>query len=144
MSGKWCFPLVVQPDRPGEPVRLAGRLDILVCSDICVPASFDLALDLPAGDPAIDGRSANLINQFQALVPRDDTISGLTVESVYVDDDRDVLEVDIASITPLGDADVFVEAGDGWAFGPPTFDFGEDGRQVRGGIPNRFRTRRRR
>ena len=125
------FPLVVQPERPGASVRLNGSLDILVCSDICVPISLDLALDLPSGEPAIDGPNANLINRFAALVPDDGTATGLAVDGVYLDDADGVLFININSRVPFGDPDVFVEAGDGWAFGPPAFGF----------IPNRSRIR---
>jgi DsbC/DsbD-like thiol-disulfide interchange protein len=42
------LPLVVTPEDSGQPIRLAGRVDIGVCEEICVPVSLDLAGDLPA------------------------------------------------------------------------------------------------
>ena len=42
------LPLVVTPEAGGQPVRLAGRIDIGVCEEVCVPVSLDLAGDLPA------------------------------------------------------------------------------------------------
>ena len=45
-SREVVFPLDVALERPGEPVALRGKADILVCSNICVPVVLDLALDL--------------------------------------------------------------------------------------------------
>ena len=71
------FPLQVTPQQPGEAVSITGRLDLLVCSDICIPAQFDLSLDLPAASATADSRSANLIDRFAAIVPEDGAASGL-------------------------------------------------------------------
>jgi DsbC/DsbD-like thiol-disulfide interchange protein len=42
------LPLVVSPAAAGEAMSLAGRLDIGICQDICIPVSFDLSGELPA------------------------------------------------------------------------------------------------
>jgi len=45
------LPLRVTPQRPGEPVGLALKLDYGVCKEICIPARAELALELTsAGD----------------------------------------------------------------------------------------------
>lgn len=47
------LPLMVVPQTADQPARLAARMQIGICSTICVPVEFDLALDLPAtGSPA--------------------------------------------------------------------------------------------
>ncbi len=50
------LPIEITPDDAGQPVRLRGRMDIGICSDVCVPSSvrFDHTLD-PQADrsPAI-------------------------------------------------------------------------------------------
>ncbi len=64
-----AFPLVVEPQRPGEAVSLKATLRYLVCETICVPQDATLALDLPAG-PATPTQFAPLVNRFTSLVPR--------------------------------------------------------------------------
>jgi DsbC/DsbD-like thiol-disulfide interchange protein len=43
------LPVRITPARTGEPVSLAGDLEIGVCSDICVPVETEVSLDLPLG-----------------------------------------------------------------------------------------------
>jgi DsbC/DsbD-like thiol-disulfide interchange protein len=47
-ANELVLPLLVAPQDPGQPARLSARLQIGICSTICVPVEFDLALDLPA------------------------------------------------------------------------------------------------
>jgi DsbC/DsbD-like thiol-disulfide interchange protein len=51
------LPVEIAPRRSGEPVRLEAQIDLGVCSDICVPATVTVTLDLPQAvgraDPAI-------------------------------------------------------------------------------------------
>ena len=120
------FPLTVHPERPGEPVALRGRLDILVCSTVCVPRSLDLSLDLPAGTAAVDPEAANLIARHEARVPDDGSRSGLAVDGVaVVPGNPAALEVRISSRQPLSAPDVIVES-ERWSFGRPEFSFGAD------------------
>ena len=71
------FPLHVRPKVQGEAVRLRGKAELLVCSDICVPAALDLSLDLGAGPARADPEAANLIERFASRVPDDGAASGL-------------------------------------------------------------------
>lgn len=50
------LPIRVEAADPDAPIRLRLALDYGVCSDICVPARADLALDLPPG-AAAEGRA---------------------------------------------------------------------------------------
>ncbi|WP_397543621.1 protein-disulfide reductase DsbD domain-containing protein [Roseovarius salis] len=52
------LPLRVRPDRPGRPVELSGRIDIGVCSDVCVPVTLKLSGNLSARQGAPDPRIA--------------------------------------------------------------------------------------
>ncbi|NNG05408.1 MAG: copper resistance protein, partial [Inquilinus sp.] len=124
------FPLAVAPERPGEAVSLAGRLDLLVCSDICVPASFDLALDLPNGPAGMDARAANLINRFAAQVPDDGMAAGLSIDSVGATGGAEALTVQIAAREPFAAPDLFVEAAAGFSFAAPEFDLADGGRSL--------------
>lgn len=52
----FVLPLEVRVARGGGPARLAGRLDLGVCAEVCVPVTLDVDARLPAGgrpDPAI-------------------------------------------------------------------------------------------
>lgn len=50
------LPIEIEPQRPGAPVRLKGRMELGICKDVCVPSElrFDHRLDADAGrNPAI-------------------------------------------------------------------------------------------
>lgn len=117
------YPLTLTPVRTGEALALRARADLLVCADICVPARFDLALDIPAGPPLADADAAMLINRFAAQVPGDGAATGLAIAEVaeVPDGARSALRV-VASADdiPFQRPDVFVETADYWVFGRPT------------------------
>jgi DsbC/DsbD-like thiol-disulfide interchange protein len=48
-SRELLLPLRVMPERAGAPVRLEGRIEMGICSDVCVPATLALSATLPAG-----------------------------------------------------------------------------------------------
>ncbi len=125
------FPLTVTPQQTGEAVALSGRLDLLVCSDVCIPAQFDLSLDLPAASATADARTANLIDRFAATVPEDGAAFGLAVERVTAEDTPDErLLVAATAREPFATPDIFVEAAEGFSFGAPAFTFSDDGRRL--------------
>ena len=125
------FPLQVTPQQPGEAVSLTGRLDLLVCSDICIPAQFDLSLDLPAASATADSRSANLIDRFAAIVPEDGAASGLAIARVTAQDGpAERLFIEATAREPFAAPDIFVEAEPGFSFGAPAITFEQDGRRL--------------
>ena len=127
-SGEVVLPLTVTVERPGEPVSLRGRVDLLICRDICVPASHDVSLALPAGPAAPGAVAANLIARHEAQVPGDGASSGLAVERAWVNTEARTLAIRVTSATmPLAAPDAFVEGG-GWTFGKPAVAL-EDGEQ---------------
>src|SRR5581483_11918687 len=75
-QGQVVLPLLATVARPGQPLRLAAALDYLACSDICVPYTAKLALDLPAGTAA-PAPEAPLIAQAAAQVPGEPQQVGL-------------------------------------------------------------------
>lgn len=120
------FPLVVHPERSGEPIALRGRLDILVCSNICVPKSLDVSLDLPAGPVVPDAEAANLIARYDAQVPDDGSLSGLTVGGITATSGNPgAMQVAISSREALIAPDVIVES-DQWSFGKPNVSIALD------------------
>ncbi len=129
------FPLRLVPSSPGAAMTLAGRLDLLVCSELCVPASFDLILALPAGPAAPDAAMAALINRYAARVPGDGAAAGLAIEAVAASPDGRHLRLAASAREPFATPDVFVEAAAGWAFGAPAVTVAGDGRRLVADLP---------
>src|SRR5688572_29860425 len=69
-GGEVVLPVDVKPARTGAPLRLAAKLEYLVCEKICIPYEAQLALALPGGPPAPSAH-AHLIDRFVARVPGD-------------------------------------------------------------------------
>ena len=66
-------PISVPADaRVGQTAHLAAKVDMLVCADVCVPQTTDLALDVPitAGAAPVDPAWGGPIAQALALAPK--------------------------------------------------------------------------
>ena len=98
------FPLQLQLERPGAPVRLALEATLLVCADICIPETVSLSLDLPAGG-GIDAKAAEQIATWMARIPDDGGASGLRLDTVFLD--ATALVVTAQSDRPLTTPDIF-------------------------------------
>lgn len=121
------LPLEAAVTEPGRPLGLRAAVDVLVCSEICVPQRFDLTLDLPAG-PADPGAEAQLVNRFRTQVPGDGAASGLSVEDVRATGAG--IEAVIRSREPMVEPDLFVETAEGHAFGAPRIEFSDGDRRA--------------
>lgn len=118
------FPLQVTLINAGEPAVLRGDFSLLVCSDVCIPDDFSLALDFGNGT-AIDVTSADLIAGAMATVPTD-LPDGVTAMASMT---PDALTVEISSDTPFSNPDIFPEYG--WtAFGAPDIRLSESGQTL--------------
>ena len=125
------YPLEVHLARPGEAARLRLDATLLVCAEICVPETFQLALDLPAGDaPVVDEAAASLIARFAQRVPVDR--EDVSIPTVGNSADRVVLLA--RSRTPFSDPQVFAEIGD-TTFEAPVLTFSADRRELRAELP---------
>ena len=131
-DGEIVFPLSVSPERAGAPVSLRGRADVLVCSDICVPLTFQVGLDIGAGPAVTDGDAANLIDRFASRVPDDGAISGIRIDSVGVMQPGEAPRLQIVAFgrEPFETPDVFLEAGDFYAFGAPSLETTDGGHRL--------------
>ncbi|HUC63072.1 MAG TPA: protein-disulfide reductase DsbD domain-containing protein [Alphaproteobacteria bacterium] len=111
------FPLTATPVKPGEALKLALKVDYLVCSEICVPYTANLALTVPAG-PADATAFTQLIDRYAARVPDDGAAAGLAIAGTRVGGSRahPVLEVEATAREPFSHPDIFVE-------GPSELDF---------------------
>ena len=134
------FPMRIALAEPGAPTELRGTLNLLICSDICVPKTLELSLDLPAGTGSdsgggnttdIDTASATLIAAAVARVP-DASTAGVEPGTAHLDDTA--LTVTLRSNTPFVAPDIFPEQGTA-AFGVPDIRLGEDGRLLWARLP---------
>lgn len=128
------FPLRVLLERPGEPVHLAGTAKLLVCSEVCVPQTFDLDLALPSGSE-IDSASASRISTFLSRVPSEGDQTGATDAVASIDAKRTTLTLEMKSVTPFSAPDVFAELGANTALGKPDIRLGDGGRILWARIP---------
>ncbi len=125
------FPLVVTPERPGEPVELRGLLTYMVCEEICIPLDEALSLALPAG-PSQPGAAAYPIESFRARVPGNGTDVGLSIESALLTGsiDQPRLEVIADSRIAFAAPDLIVEGPAGYFFRKPAVTLSEDGKRA--------------
>ncbi|WP_042443658.1 protein-disulfide reductase DsbD family protein [Azospirillum sp. B510] len=121
------FPVQGVPATPGKPVDLALTAELLVCSEICVPQTLDLALALPAG-MAEPSDAANDVARAQALVPKGPN-GLLTVDSVR--GKGATLEVEATAIDGFVSPDLFVETDPPLTFSAPKTVFSDNDRHVR-------------
>lgn len=115
-EGEIVFPIKITKKDPAADVALKAKLSLLVCSDICVPADFKFDLSLPGYfQSAGDDEATRLIKNALAHVPKKDDGQGLTILSVKLDEanGQRVMTVQYNSPTPVADAEIVGEVGDG-------------------------------
>lgn len=79
------LPIEITAKNPGQPIRLRGSADLGVCRDICLPASLELAADLPAPD-AVGGATPDpVINAALRARPSSGREAGLVAISCQVE-----------------------------------------------------------
>ncbi len=112
------FPVKVIPIDPGKPAMLNLQLFYGICSDICIPATAELELELPA--ELDDPQSLELIRKFAAIVPSPDAkgvdITNLKAVSI---DGKIVLAVTLIGKVDAK-TDILVEGFDEAFFDTPT------------------------
>ena len=117
-----ALPIEVVLQRPGEDLSLRLALDLLVCSDICVPEHVDLALELPTGPAMADPVGSLVVARAIDAVPGDGRLVGLYLDSIRVDGPRRLVIVAHAD-QRFENPDIIVEAPPGAASGPqPSFE----------------------
>jgi len=121
------FPIQGKPTTPGKPVDLALTAELLVCSEICVPQTLELALALPAG-PAEPSDVANDVARAQALVPKGPN-GLLRIDSVQ--GKGSALEVEATAADGFVSPDLFVETDPPLTFSAPKTVFSDNDRHVR-------------
>ena len=125
-SGHVLFPVRVTLADPGQPVRLRATAQLLVCAEICVPETAQLALDLPVGG-GVDPAAATVLAAAAAEVPEEGAAAGIRATGAALDDAA--LTVALTSDRPLRAPDLFPEAG-ATAFGAPDIRLASGGRRL--------------
>ncbi|MEK9660752.1 MAG: protein-disulfide reductase DsbD domain-containing protein [Alphaproteobacteria bacterium] len=122
------FPIDVAVAEPGEPVSLRVRADLLICDDVCIPHTFKLSLDLPAGPP-MPSAEANLIDRYRSLVPGDGARAGLALDTIAAGPVAPLTELVVAaqSVMPFDRPDLIVEGPDNILFAAPAVERSADG-----------------
>ena len=128
------FPLRVELKTPGAPARLNAKVNILICSDVCVPQNFDLSLPLPAMS-GIDRDAADLITKFAKKVPVEGPENGVAIEVAAIAGDPAMLTVTARKDRAFEAPDVFPEMGMDSAFGKPDIRLGDAGRLMWARLP---------
>ncbi|MCF3595047.1 thioredoxin family protein [Rhodobacteraceae bacterium LMO-12] len=121
------FPLRVTLSEPGAPARLSARVNLLICSTVCVPQDFNLSLTLPRAS-GIDDAAAALISAYADKVPDDGVSSGISIETAYLNPEMTALTLTARSDQRFVNPDVFPELGEGTAFGKPDIRLGDNNR----------------
>ena len=125
------FPIEMVPTTPGQPLTLKLKLDILVCADLCIPKTFDLALAIPAGAATPDAEG-QIIAKARSAVPANERASGLAVTGVEEVSDKGApaLQVVAGAREPFVTPDVIAEVDPAVALGQPHLTYSQDKRQV--------------
>ncbi len=105
-EGDVTFPVRAVPIEAGKPLDLKAGVDMLVCSQICVPQHVDVGLSLPAG-PALAGAEANIVSRAENTAPGDGRAAGLEIRAIRTQ--GAALEVEATAREPFDTPDVFVE-----------------------------------
>jgi suppressor for copper-sensitivity B len=133
-SGEVVLPIRVMLEDRGEPLDLRARVALLTCSNVCVPHTFELALDLPQGI-GIDRTSANAIAAFVSQVPDAPEESDIEIDTVALDAKTSSLFVTAKSSQPFQAVDIFPEFGPFVTFGKPDIRLSRDRSELWARIP---------
>lgn len=130
------LPIEARLSNPGDNLRLRANVDYLACSELCVPHSAQLTLDLPAGQ-AVASRFAHLIDRHQSVVPIVGELPGFDIRSARVETLGDEVRLHVAATAdpPFAAPDLFVEGPDFIAFGAPEVELSDGGRRAAFAVP---------
>lgn len=111
---RMVLPLAITAEDPARPIRLRLALSYGVCSDICVPAEAELALDIgPGARP--DGEAE--IRAALSAAPERAGRRGLTAASCAFRPDENAFEARLSFDPPPAAAPVVVAEAEGVAIG---------------------------
>ncbi len=131
-GGQVVLPITARLERPDAPLGLRAKVDYLICEEICIPYTAEIAFDLPPGDGA-RAPQAFLIDSFSSQVPGLGAERGLEIVDVSLTGSLAApkLAVTARSQRPFDAPDLLVEAPPGFLFGVPEVSLADSGREVR-------------
>ena len=136
-QGTVVFPLRIVLENPGQPAHLSAAVNLLVCSNVCIPQDFILTLDLPQGT-GIDAKSAGQISLFADKVPESGAAGDLSISTATFSPDFTSLTVTARRLTGFQKPDIFPEFGPDTAFGTPDIRLGDGGKLMWARLPILF------
>lgn len=119
-EGRVVLPVRVQLEDAAAPVQLRGKVDLLACADLCIPFTFDLSLDLPAGEH-VDSQFMPLLKDWAARVPVTPPAAGDEFRLGPISFNGQQLEVRVMAKPPLTAPELIVESPSGYQFAAPSF-----------------------
>ncbi len=131
------FPLHVSLAEAGAPTSLHAQVELLVCSDVCIPEIFNLrldfnksiAMDTVGNNGSIDAESALYIAEAAARVPPLNDETEIRLAAVNFDADNYRYIAEFLSEEPMQNPDVFAELGSS-TFDPPSLVFSNDRKRL--------------
>lgn len=118
---KVILPVLVKPERPDKPVKLALTVDYGICKDICIPAHAELST--PLSDPGADRAE---IEAAMAKVPRPQPLGAsgdLAVVKIATKDQADKPALAVTIRAPAGaKPSLFAEGPENWYLSTSTLD----------------------
>ena len=118
------FPLQIRLADAGRPAEIQAFVNLLVCSNVCIPEQFELTLPVPTG-AGVDAQAATEIGIWAARVPVASTESEISVTSAGLYQDE-ALSFEMTRPSGWTTPDVFPEFGAGTVFGAPDIRFSDD------------------
>ncbi len=89
-KGDVTFPVLITPETPEKPVKLALKLDTMVCKDICIPQTLNLTLDMGAGS---DAALKPVLDFAHGKVPQAQDHPALRIESAVTGPQAIVIQI---------------------------------------------------
>lgn len=126
------LPVIINLQDAAQPLEISLKLDLLVCSDICVPETKKLTLSLPAGVANASADRA-LFDAALKTLPQKET-AGFVFNKAYIDVDdenRRLLIVEaVSEQAPAKEDDLFIEHDSGTTFGKAAFEYNTGTKQL--------------
>lgn len=118
------FPIDAEVRVPGKPLAIDTTVNLLVCSTLCLPKTFNLKMTVPH-DSAIEGPEADILNPSRATVPtRNENAAGLSINKIT--NNVSNLTFDITSKIPITSPDIFIESSPEIPFSAPEWKTSRD------------------
>lgn len=118
------FPLQLQLEKAGTPLSLRATVHLLVCSNVCVPETFELVLDMPLGT-GVDTKSADEIAVWSERIPLSGPETDIVVSAAGIEPDTRLV-VELSRPEGWVNPDLFPEYGAWSAFGAPDIRLSDD------------------